>query len=52
MQLTPRGLDLLIERIDKVEAAQREILSPLAARDRVAFMRYLRKLAGLATQSG
>jgi DNA-binding MarR family transcriptional regulator len=52
MQLTPRGLDLLIERIDKVEAAQREILSPLTARDRVIFMRYLRKLAGLATQSG
>jgi DNA-binding MarR family transcriptional regulator len=52
MQLTPRGLDLLIERIDKVEAAQREILSPLTARDRAIFMRYLRKLAGLSTQSG
>jgi len=51
MQLTPRGLGLLIDRIDKVEAAQREILSPLTARDRVMLMRYLRKLAGLAAQS-
>ncbi|HUA25015.1 MAG TPA: MarR family transcriptional regulator [Steroidobacteraceae bacterium] len=49
MQLTPAGLSLLVERIDKVEAAQREILAPLPVRDRVIFLRYLRKLAGLGS---
>ena len=47
LRLTPEGLSLLIERIDKVEAAQREILAPLPARDRAIFLRYLRELTGL-----
>ena len=51
MHLTPEGLGLLIGRIDKVEAAQREILSPLPAGDRVILLRHLRKLAGLALQT-
>ena len=48
MHLTSRGLGMLIERIEKVEAAQREILAPLPAEDRVVLLRHLRKLAGLA----
>lgn len=51
MQLTPGGLGLLIERIERVEAAQCEILGPLPARDQAILLRYLRKLAGLAVQS-
>lgn len=47
MHLTEDGLDLLLERIDKVDAAQKEILAPLPEADRAIFMRYLRKLAGL-----
>ncbi len=51
MHLTPEGLGLLVERIDKVEAAQREILAPLPVRDRVIFLRYLRKLTGLGSRT-
>ena len=51
MQLTPGGLGLLIERVAKVEAAQREILGPLPARDQVILLRYLRRLIGLALQT-
>lgn len=47
MRLSAQGLELLIDRIEKVEAAQREILSPLPEADQVVFMRYLRVLAGL-----
>jgi DNA-binding MarR family transcriptional regulator len=51
MRLSPEGLSLLLERIDKVEAAQHEILAPLPARDRVVFLRYLRKLTGLDSKT-
>jgi DNA-binding MarR family transcriptional regulator len=47
MHLTSEGHGLLIDRIEKVEAAQREILAPLPEPDRAIFMRYLRELAGL-----
>jgi DNA-binding MarR family transcriptional regulator len=47
MQLTQAGLELLLDRISKVEAAQAEILEPLSKKDQQIFMNYLRKVAGL-----
>jgi DNA-binding MarR family transcriptional regulator len=47
MHLTAEGLGLLIDRIDKVEASQKEILAPLPEQDRAIFLRYLRELTGL-----
>jgi DNA-binding MarR family transcriptional regulator len=47
MHLTDDGLNLLLERVDRVEAAQREILEPLPEADRVVFMGYLRQIVGL-----
>jgi DNA-binding MarR family transcriptional regulator len=49
MHLTDNGLHLLLERIERVDAAQKEILAPLPETDRAIFMGYLRKLAGLDT---
>lgn len=49
MQLTPAGLELLLDRIDRVEAAQAEILEPLPEKDRKIFMAYLRKMVDLPT---
>jgi DNA-binding MarR family transcriptional regulator len=49
MQLTQSGLDLLLDRIAKVEAAQAEILEPLPEKDQKIFMDYLRKIVGLPT---
>jgi DNA-binding MarR family transcriptional regulator len=51
MHLTPDGHGMLLDRIGKVEEAQREILSPLSEADRAIFMRYLRELAGLPDRS-
>ena len=51
MHLAPRGLNLLVERIEKIETAQREILAPLPVRDRGIFLRYLRQLTGLRSRS-
>jgi DNA-binding MarR family transcriptional regulator len=47
MSLTDEGRALLLDRIDKVEAAQREILEPLSVEDRQTFMRCMRQLPGL-----
>ena len=47
MLITEPGEALLLERIDKVQAAQREILAPLSDEDRTVFMRCLRQLLGL-----
>lgn len=47
MQLTQAGLELLLDRISKVEAAHAEILEPLSKKDQQIFMNYLRKVAGL-----
>lgn len=47
MDITQAGAELLLDRIDKVRAAQREILEPLSKEDRIVFMRCLRQLVGL-----
>lgn len=47
MSLTDAGRALLLERIDKVADAQREILEPLSMEDRQAFIRCMRQLLGL-----
>ncbi|KRB81355.1 hypothetical protein ASE00_15325 [Sphingomonas sp. Root710] len=47
MDITQAGAELLVERIEKLKAAQREILEPLSKEDRVVFMRCLRQLIGL-----
>lgn len=47
MHLTDEGLNILLDRVDQVETAQREILEPLPEKDRAIFMNYLRKIAGL-----
>jgi DNA-binding MarR family transcriptional regulator len=44
MSLTDEGRALLLDRIDKVEAAQHEILEPLSEADRETFMRCMRVL--------
>ncbi len=46
MRITPGGEALLVERIDAVSAAQREILAPLDEMERAAFLRCLRVLIG------
>lgn len=48
MHLTEAGLELLLDRIAKVEAAQAEILQPLSKRDQQLLMTCLRKLIGIA----
>ncbi|KKC27030.1 hypothetical protein WP12_05910 [Sphingomonas sp. SRS2] len=47
MRITALGEALLIDRADKLRAAQREILEPLSKEDRIVFMRCLRQLIGL-----
>lgn len=47
MHLTDEGLKMLLDRVDQVEAAQRDILEPLPEADRVIFMGYLRRIVGL-----
>jgi DNA-binding MarR family transcriptional regulator len=51
MHLTDEGLETLLDRVERVEAAQLEILEPLPDKDRAIFMGYLRKIAGLNEQS-
>lgn len=47
MDITPEGEALLAERIDAVEAAQREIISPLSDDDQRLLISTLRTLLGL-----
>lgn len=47
MDITPQGEALVAERIDAVEAAQREIIAPLTADQQVFLIDALRKLLGL-----
>lgn len=47
MHITPEGETLLADRIDRVIAAQREILAPLPEDLRDMFLRCLRIMAGL-----
>lgn len=47
MLLTDEGSTLLLDRIDKLEMVQQEILEPLSMEDRATFMRCLRELLGL-----
>lgn len=46
LRIAPAGLVLLADRMDAVDAAQREILSPLSESERETFIRYLRVLIG------
>lgn len=46
IQITEDGQRILTDYIDKAEAAQREILAPLAPADRALFMHFLRTLLG------
>ncbi len=47
MRITDAGFHLLVERIERLEAAQREILEPLSTDEKPIFVRCLRKLVGL-----
>ena len=47
MSLTIEGRDLLLERIEKVAAAQQEMLRPLSSDDRATLLRCLRALLGI-----
>ncbi|WP_156680781.1 MarR family winged helix-turn-helix transcriptional regulator [Sphingomonas profundi] len=47
MRITEEGGALLLDRLERVEIAQREIVAPLDEPDRVTFLRCLRVLVGL-----
>lgn len=49
MRITLAGEDVVAARFDDVQKAQQEIIAPLPEKDRAAFMRSLRILAGLET---
>ena len=51
MRITASGTTLLLDRIDRIEAAQREIIAPLSVADRRLFMRCLRTLIGLESRN-
>lgn len=44
LELTPKGLELVLDLLPKVERAQRDILAPLSATDRETLLRCLRLL--------
>ncbi|WP_174273604.1 MarR family winged helix-turn-helix transcriptional regulator [Sphingomonas bacterium] len=46
MRITASGTTMLHDRIDRIEAAQREIIAPLSVADQRLFMRCLRTLIG------
>jgi DNA-binding MarR family transcriptional regulator len=52
MRIMPGGEALLLDRIDAVVAAQREIVAPLPEEDREIFLRSLRILIGLDGAGG
>lgn len=47
MRITAPGTTVLHERLDRIEAAQREIVAPLSGADQRLFLRCLRTLIGL-----
>lgn len=47
LRITPAGLKLLESMSDGIDEVQRRILEPLPKKDRAAFLRYARIVAGL-----
>ncbi len=47
MRITADGAGILHDRLDRIEAAQREIIAPLSCADQRLFLRCLRMLIGL-----